>query len=54
MADEVRAAADGLGRDASEVLVVFWSHINPQDAFRLATASGSIRGFLSACLGSGR
>ena len=54
MADEVRAAEDSLGGDASEVLVMFWSNINPYDTFRLAMASGSIRGFLSACLGSGR
>lgn len=54
VADEVRAAEDSLGGDASEVLVMFWSNINPYDTFRLAMASGSIRGFLSACLGSGR
>ncbi|OKK23197.1 hypothetical protein AMK09_07845 [Streptomyces sp. CB02488] len=35
------------GGDASEVLVMFWSNIDPYGTFRLAGASGSIRG--SSC-----
>lgn len=48
--DEVQAAEDGLAVAPAK----FWSDLNPYDAFRLVLASGSLRGFPSACLGSGR